>query len=93
MTEAIVVMLTAATPAEAVSLARMLIDKHLAACVQILPEMLSVYRWEGAIQQDPEHLLLIKTRREPERVRKIEDVWSATNGRAASTNAVLRVDL
>ena len=35
--------------------------ERLAACVQILPKMTSIYAWEGAVQKDSEHLLLIKT--------------------------------
>ena len=62
-TEAIVVIMTAPTRREAVELAEMLVEKGLAACVQILPEMLAVYRWEGEIQHDPEHLILAKTTR------------------------------
>jgi periplasmic divalent cation tolerance protein len=58
---AIVVMLTAGSREEAARLAEMLVGARLAACVQILPEMESVYWWEGAIQREPEHLLLAKT--------------------------------
>jgi periplasmic divalent cation tolerance protein len=61
--EAIVVLLTAANGEEAVRLADMVIGAHLAACVQILPEMESVYRWEGKIERQPEILLLAKTTR------------------------------
>lgn len=42
-------------------LADQIIAKKLAACVQILPKMTSVYFWEGKVQKDEEHLLLIKT--------------------------------
>jgi periplasmic divalent cation tolerance protein len=58
---AIVVMLTASSREEAARLAEMLVGARLAACVQILPEMESVYRWEGAIRREPEYLLLAKT--------------------------------
>ena len=58
---AIVVMLTAASREEAARLAEMLVGARLAACVQILPEMESVYWWQGAIQREPEFLLLAKT--------------------------------
>lgn len=43
------------------TLAEKLVEKKLAACVQILPQMTSVYFWEGEIQKDKERLLLIKT--------------------------------
>ena len=57
----IVVFMTAASGEEATRLAEMLVGAHLAACVQIMPEMESVYRWEGKIERQPEVLLLAKT--------------------------------
>lgn len=42
-------------------LASLLIERHLAACVNILAPCASVYRWQGQIQHDEEHPLLIKT--------------------------------
>src|SRR3954462_11478202 len=42
-------------------LADMLVEKKLAACVNILAPCRSVYRWKGAVQHDEEHPLLIKT--------------------------------
>lgn len=59
--DAIVVLMTAANGEEATRLAELLIGAHLAACVQILPEMESVYRWEGKIERQSEVLLLAKT--------------------------------
>ena len=61
MSDAIVVFMTAASGEEATRLADMLVGAHLAACVQILPEMESVYRWEGKIERQSEVLLLAKT--------------------------------
>jgi len=58
---AIVVMLTAGSREEAARLAEMLVGARLAACVQILPEMESLYWWQGAIRREPEFLLLAKT--------------------------------
>lgn len=57
----IVVFMTAANGEEATRLADMLVGAHLAACVQILPEMESVYRWEGKVERQSEVLLLAKT--------------------------------
>jgi periplasmic divalent cation tolerance protein len=62
-TDAIVVFMTAANGEEATRLADMLVGAHLAACVQILPEMESVYRWQGKIERQSEILLLAKTTR------------------------------
>jgi periplasmic divalent cation tolerance protein len=62
-TDAIVVFMTAANGEEATRLADMLVGAHLAACVQILPEMESVYRWQGNIERQSEILLLAKTTR------------------------------
>jgi periplasmic divalent cation tolerance protein len=61
MREPVVVLMTAGSRDEAVRLAEMLVGSRLAACVQILPKMESVYWWEGAIERAPEHLLLAKT--------------------------------
>jgi len=46
------------------SLAGKIVDGNLAACVQILPKMTSVYFWKGEVQTEDEHLLLIKTTKE-----------------------------
>lgn len=59
--EAIVVLMTAANREEATRLADMLVGAHLAACVQILPEIESVYRWQGRVERQAETLLLAKT--------------------------------
>ena len=59
--DAIVVFMTAANGEEAARLADMLVGAHLAACVQILPEMESVYRWQGKIERQAEILILAKT--------------------------------
>jgi periplasmic divalent cation tolerance protein len=61
--EAIVVLMTAANGEEAARLADLLVGAHLAACVQMFPEMESVYRWEGKIERQAEILLLAKTTR------------------------------
>jgi periplasmic divalent cation tolerance protein len=56
-----VVITTCASDDDARDLATTLLDKQLAACVQVLP-IHSYYTWEGAQQSEPERLLLIKTR-------------------------------
>jgi periplasmic divalent cation tolerance protein len=57
----LIVFTTTADEAEAESLATQLVEQKLAACVQILPKIISVYVWEGKIRRDSECLLLIKT--------------------------------
>ena len=61
--EAIVVFMTASNGEEAARLAEMLVGSNLAACVQILPEIESVYRWQGKIERQSEVLLLAKTKK------------------------------
>jgi periplasmic divalent cation tolerance protein len=59
--QAIVVFMTAANREEANRLAEMLVERRLAACVQIMPEMESVYRWQGKIERQSEVLLIART--------------------------------
>ncbi len=61
--EPLAVFVTSANSEEANRLADMLIGKRLAACVQILPETRSVYRWQGKIERQNEILLIAKTTR------------------------------
>lgn len=42
-------------------IARALTEGHLAACVSVVPGVLSIYQWEGALHEDREELLIIKT--------------------------------
>ena len=59
----LIVITTAPDRALANTLADKLVREKFAACVQILPQMTSVYFWEGEVQRDEEHLLIIKTSR------------------------------
>ena len=43
-------------------LARMLVGERLAACVNIVPGMTSIYSWEGEVEEDEELLLMVKTK-------------------------------
>ncbi|QPJ61099.1 MAG: divalent-cation tolerance protein CutA [Candidatus Nitronauta litoralis] len=63
-TEHIVVLITAGSKEEAGTLARGLVENKHAFCVNIVPGIESVYHWEGKIHNDPEFLLIVKTRRE-----------------------------
>ena len=58
-----IVLTTLAADADAAALARTLVDERLAACVNVLPVMTSVYRWQGGLEQEREQQLVIKTAR------------------------------
>jgi periplasmic divalent cation tolerance protein len=55
------VLTTAISQDEAERIARSLVEEHLAACVNIIPGVTSIYRWQGALETATEILLLIKT--------------------------------
>jgi periplasmic divalent cation tolerance protein len=61
ISDAIMVLMTAGSREEAVRLAEMLVGARLAACVQILPEIESVYHWQGKVERGAEILLFAKT--------------------------------
>ena len=61
MSGARVVLVTAPSPDAGAALGRVLVDERLAACVNILASMTSVYRWKGQVEQDREQQIVIKT--------------------------------
>jgi periplasmic divalent cation tolerance protein len=63
MTDKIIVFSNCGSAEEAARIARALVDTRLAACVNILPGVQSVYHWQGAVEEAQEWTLLIKTRR------------------------------
>ena len=64
MTDKIVVFSTAASADEAERIARALVNERLAACVNVIPAIRSIYRWHGKIEDSEEVLLIIKSSRE-----------------------------
>lgn len=64
MSEAVIVLTTVASPHEGEAIARALVDERLAACVNILAPMTSIYRWRGAVERDTEQQLVIKSTRD-----------------------------
>ncbi|HEV7395883.1 MAG TPA: divalent-cation tolerance protein CutA [Pyrinomonadaceae bacterium] len=61
MTDKKLVLSTCGSIDEARKLARALVEKQLAACVNIVPQIESVYSWKGKVETSTEYLLLIKT--------------------------------
>lgn len=59
-----IVVLVTVPPDAARNLARTLVEERLAACVNVLPGLQSVYRWEGEVAEESETLLLVKTTRD-----------------------------
>jgi len=59
---AIIVITTTETQDEAKQIARTLVEARLAACVQVVGPITSIYRWEGAVEEAAEFLCLVKTR-------------------------------
>ena len=56
-----IVLTTASSSEEAGRIARALVEEQLAACVNIVPGVRSIYAWQGRVQEDQEWLLVIKT--------------------------------
>lgn len=61
MSEAIVVLVTCGSEEEAAKIANSLVEERLAACVNIISPVRSIYRWEGKIWDEREWMLVIKT--------------------------------
>lgn len=57
----IVVLITAPSEEVAADIARTIVGERLAACANIVKGIRSIYRWEGAVQDDPEALMVVKT--------------------------------
>lgn len=71
MSGRVVALSTVGSAEEADRLARALVERRLAACVNVVPGVVSHYRWQGELQRDEERLLVIKTR--AERIEALRD--------------------
>ena len=60
----VLVLTTVGAGADGQALARALVEERLVACVNILPAMTSIYRWQGKTENEQEHQLLMKTTRD-----------------------------
>ncbi len=63
MADEIIVLITASSEGEAAKIGKALVDEHLAACVNIVPEIRSLFFWEGKTHDERETLLVCKSRR------------------------------
>ncbi|MEA2993492.1 MAG: periplasmic divalent cation tolerance protein [Alphaproteobacteria bacterium] len=87
MEHAVFVYTTYPSIVEAEQAGRALVEQRLAACVNILPGMVSLYRWEGAVERGEEVVMIIKTR-----ASLAEDVRAAVKaGHSYTTPAILIV--
>jgi periplasmic divalent cation tolerance protein len=64
MTDKIVVLCTCASRDEAEKLGRLLVERRLAACVNLVPGVKSIYHWQGVVEESEEVMLVIKSSRE-----------------------------
>ena len=71
-----IILTTVSAVEEGESIANILVEKQLAACINIIPKISSVYRWEGKVHSESEILLLIKTTKdlETEVYREVQNV-------------------
>jgi periplasmic divalent cation tolerance protein len=74
-TQTVVVLITAPDAEQAGRIARQLVDEGLAACVSVVPQVRSIYRWEGRVEEGAECLMLAKTR---------EDAFEALRARVVA---------
>ena len=64
MSDHVVVLSTVARAEDAERIGRELVERGLAACVNVVPGLVSIYRWQGQVESQEERLLVIKTRGE-----------------------------
>jgi len=73
MKDYIIVFITASNQREAKQIAQHLVEEKLAACVNVIPGITSIYRWKGKIERSQESLLVVKTKNSlwPDLVRQV----------------------
>ena len=86
----LIVLTTVGANDDAHELANDLVEKRLAACVNIVPRIDSVYRWRGNIERGEEQLLIIKTL--DERLDALKDAIFATHPYEVPEIVVVNVD-
>ena len=80
MSEEIIVLVTASSPEEAATISRALVDDHLAACVNVVPEIRSFFFWDGKTQDERELLMIAKSRLPllPKLIERVKSLHSYT---------------
>ncbi len=86
----VLVLTTVGTNFDPMPLATQLVEKRLAACVNVVPEIHSVYRWQGKIERDSEQLLLIKS--VEERLPELKEVLFSVHPYELPEFVVVRMD-
>ena len=78
--ENIVVLITASSENEAAKISRALVEAHLAACVNIIKGIRSIYHWKGKIEDESEVLMMAKTQRHlfPSLSKKVKELHAYT---------------
>ncbi len=67
----IIVLVTSGSEAEALKIARALVEAHLVACANIVPKIQSVFKWEGRLQEEAESLIIMKSQES-----RMEEIFS-----------------
>lgn len=88
--DALIVLTTVGADFDARALSRELVEARVAACVNIIPAVQSIYRWENAVAEDGEQLLLIKTT--AARVDELREALFARHPYEVPELVVLRID-
>ncbi len=78
MSPYVVVMMTASSADEAAAVGRALVDARLVACCNIVPQIRSIYRWQGKVHDEAEAMMFAKTRRDllPDVIRTAKEAHS-----------------
>lgn len=78
MSSHILVMMTASSAEEAANVAKAIVESRLAACCNIVPQIRSIYHWQGKVHDEAEVMMVAKTRRDalPALIQKVQSVHS-----------------
>lgn len=87
---AVLILTTLAADFDARPLARELVESRLAACVNLLPAITSIYQWQGAVHEEGEQLLVIKTTEE--RVEQLQAALLAHHPYEVPEFVVVKID-